>query len=284
MADRRFQEHNLEINTAIFKLASTGKVFDLSSGWWPGMPLAPGHPPFQVLTFRTPMGEKNQKDLEFFGENQSNFRFISELLSFCAHSGTHIDALSHITLGEKNEWFGGYSADDYLGDFGPLNNDASTLPPYITRGVLLDVPGALGVDRLNISQRIDSSLIKKTLNYQEIDLKIGDTILIRTGMMANWPDVSKMDETTGSGIDLDAAEFLSKYKPALIGADTPVVELMPSGVIGEPQPVHRLLIHDLGIPLMEWVYLEELAGARAYEFLFISLPIPIKGATGSLIR
>ena len=104
MADRRFQEHNLEIDTAIFKLASTGKVFDLSSGWWPGMPLAPGHPPFQVLTFRTPMGEKNQKDLEFFGENQSNFRFISDYFLCTAIHGRK--ASSRVdTKDEQSECF-----------------------------------------------------------------------------------------------------------------------------------------------------------------------------------
>jgi hypothetical protein len=32
------------------------------------------------------------------------------------------------------------------------------------------------------------------------------------------------------------------------------------------------------------VYLEELAAAGVYEFLFLTLPVPITGATGSLLR
>ena len=61
------------------------------------------------------------------------------------HSGTHIDAFSHITCGAEHEWFGGGSAERDLGDFGPLRGDATEIPPLIARGVLIDVAGARGV-------------------------------------------------------------------------------------------------------------------------------------------
>ena len=268
----------------VFQLSKSGQVFDLSSGWWPGMPLAPGHPPFQVLTLRTPMGERNQADLAFLEDNSSNFGFISELLSFCAHSGTHVDALAHITVGENDEWHGGFSANKFLGDSGPLNHDASELPPYICRGVLIDAPAALGVETLSASQAVDSELIKKALDKQGTELRKGDAIQIRTGMMKYWPHVKSMEELAGAGMSLDGAQYVAQFGPSIIGADTPVVEMVPSLIPGEPQPVHRLIVHDLGIPLMEWVHLEEVSKAMAYEFLFICIPIPIKGATGSLVR
>jgi kynurenine formamidase len=53
---------------------------------------------------------------------------------------------------------------------------------------------------------------------------------------------------------------------------------------GDPQPVHRYVIQESGIPIIEWVYLEELARERVYEFLFIFIPPPIRGTTASLIR
>lgn len=272
------------IDLSHLKLAGQGRVFDLSSGWWPGMPLAPGHPPFQVVTFRTPAGERAQTDLEFLAENPRKFGFISELLSFCAHSGTHIDALAHITCGDDDSWHGGYPAREYLGDFGPLTMDASVLPPYLCRGILIDAPRTAGRDVLAAHQPVGQELIRRTLDEQQVSLAKGDVVLIRTGTMARWPDPAAMAASEGAGLALDGAHFLAQHEPAAVGGDTATVEVVPSGIPGEPQPVHRLLIRDLGIPLLEWVKLEELAAASVYEFLFICLPIPITGATGSLVR
>ncbi|MEA2256762.1 MAG: hypothetical protein QOG35_2807, partial [Solirubrobacteraceae bacterium] len=62
------------------------------------------------------------------------------------------------------------------------------------------------------------------------------------------------------------------------------LEVDPSGRPGDPQPVHRTLIQERGIPILEWIYQEELARDRVSEFLFVCLPLTVKGATGSLVR
>ena len=61
-----------------------------------------------------------------------------------SHSGAHIDALAHMTVGEDMHWYGGGTADEHLTDFGPTYGDASKMPPFFTRGVLLDAPGNRG--------------------------------------------------------------------------------------------------------------------------------------------
>jgi hypothetical protein len=38
------------------RLVREGRTYSLSATRYPGMPLFPGHPPFQVLNFRTPRG------------------------------------------------------------------------------------------------------------------------------------------------------------------------------------------------------------------------------------
>jgi hypothetical protein len=43
-------------------LVRNGRLYDLDSGRWPGMPIRHGHPPFQVVTYRTPRGVRNQGD------------------------------------------------------------------------------------------------------------------------------------------------------------------------------------------------------------------------------
>jgi kynurenine formamidase len=122
------------------------------------------------------------------------------------------------------------------------------------------------------------------LERQQLELREGDVILLRTGRMANWPDTAAMEASSGAGLSLGGAEVLAASRPSALGADTGTVEVEPSGIAGEPQPVHRLFVHDVGVPLIEWIYLEELAAAGVSEFLFVSLPLTITGATGSPIR
>ena len=62
-----------------------------------------------------------------------------------SHSGAHIDALAHMTVGDDMHWYGGGNADEHLTDFGPTHGDASRMPPFFTRGVLLDAPRYRGV-------------------------------------------------------------------------------------------------------------------------------------------
>jgi kynurenine formamidase len=55
------------------------------------------------------------------------------------------------------------------------------------------------------------------------------------------------------------------------------------GKPSNPQLVHTLLLIEKGIYIMESLYLEELARDGVSEFLFVALPVKIRGATGSMM-
>src|SRR3954463_2399301 len=118
----------LRVSREALRLARTGRAYDLSSGWWPGMPLAEGHPQFQVMTYRSPAGERNQDDFEFLRPNPHNYGWISELLMCTMHTGTHIDALAHTTCGPEAAWHGGDNPKNELGGLGPRHNTAPGTP------------------------------------------------------------------------------------------------------------------------------------------------------------
>ena len=44
-------------------------------------------------------------------DNDVQAAIVSELLIGTMHSGTHIDALSHMTCGTSSRWYGGHEAD-----------------------------------------------------------------------------------------------------------------------------------------------------------------------------
>lgn len=265
-------------------LPSEGRVIDLDSRHWRGMPVHPVHPGFEVVAYRTPRGERNQGDLPLLAGTKDNFGFISELISGTAHTGTHMDARCHITRGERSEWYGGTSADEYLGDFGPLRDDAAELPPLVVRGVLLDVCAARGFEQLPPAYPVGAEDLKLAAQRQGVTIRQGDAILIRTGAMRAWPDMEQVDKSDGAGVSLDGAEWLAPYEPSAVGTDTGAFEVQPSMIEGRPQPVHVFLLAERGIPLLEWVNLEELAAGGHHEFLFLCLPLRIQGATASMVR
>ncbi|MBS1881876.1 MAG: cyclase family protein [Actinobacteria bacterium] len=271
---------------ASLRLPSEGRIYSLDSGWWNGMPMLPIHPQFNVLTYRSPRGFRNQGDQDFLKpeNNREGYSFISELILGSAHSGTHIDAIGHITCGADNSYYGGGSTDEKLGDFGLLESDAAQLAPIIARGVMIDVPALLGVDSLEAHHGVDGAELQAAVERQGSEVRKGDVALLRTGQMFHWPDEEALAAVTGSGLSLDGARWLTERGVIAVGGDTVALECSPSGIEGTPQPVHIHLIHERGIPILEWVNCEELARDGVYEFLFVCLPLGIGGATGSMVR
>ena len=121
-------------------LVRSGRVFRLARERFPGMPLFPGHPPFQVLSYRSPQGIRAAGDQPWGPLNDAGLGYMSEVVLGSQHTGAHIDAHAHMTVGDDDRWHGG-SARTQLGDFGPLTGDATEIPPLWRRGVLYDVAG-----------------------------------------------------------------------------------------------------------------------------------------------
>ena len=278
------EDRMFNFDVSAFREVSKGLCYDLSSGWWHGMPLADAHPPFGVLSYRTPQGQRVQKDIDMLKDNKVGFGFISELMMCTAHSGTHIDALAHVVCGSDPSWYGDHLARESLGDFGPIGKDASELPPFIARGVLMDIPGLLGVEHMEGGQAVDVAMLEGACERQGVEIRNGDVVLVRTGTMQKWPDRDHLALCHGSGLAIEGAEWLIERGAIAIGGDNESLECQPSGRKGDPQPVHRYLIREQGIPILEWVFLEDLAHDGVYSFLFVCLPLSVTGATGSMIR
>lgn len=277
-------ESSTEVLQAL-RLPSQGIVYDLDPGRFAGMPLYQGHPPWQLVTYRTPRGVRNQGDQKWLEENNdANVSIMTEMLIACMHSGAHVDALAHITCGTDAHWHGGYSADEHLSDFGPMHHDASTIKPIIARGVLVDVATTLGYERLPASYPVSVEEFERALERQGTTIAPGDVVLVRTGQMSVWPDRERWNETSGAGITLPIADRLVEAGVRALGGDTETVEVMPSIVEGNPHPVHVRLLIESGVHLIECLYLEDLARDGTHEFLFIALPAKITGATASLVR
>jgi kynurenine formamidase len=267
------------------RLVRTGRVFRLARDRFPKMPLFPGHPSFEVLTYRTPQGIRATGEEPWGPPNEARLGYMSELVMGTTHTGAHIDAHAHMTVGPDDRWHGGSARTD-LGDFGPLKGDATEIPPLWRRGVLYDVPGFRGVESLGPGEAVSAGELEAIEREHGVAATGGDVALVRTGYLAHWPDRERLAAHRGAGPDLSAAELLAGRGVVATGSDTETYEVQPApdrGAPANPQPVHTLLLIEQGIWIMESLDLEALAGAGVHEFLFVALPLAIRGATGSMI-
>ena len=263
-------------------LPNRGEIFDLDPGRWPGMPVLPVHPPFLTTTFRTPRGSAVDGDGALHGNGLGHTGFITELMVSSAHSGAHVDAMCHIT--RNSTWFGAGSESDHLGDFGATQGDASVIPPFVCRGVLIDVASLHGVEALPAGHVIDRAEIAQALDRQGVAIRQGDAVLVRTGYMSQWLDPVRRERHFGAGLGVAAAIALADAGTVLVGCDTENLEVIPSESTERFLPVHVELMVERGIYIAELLYLEQIAAAGVGAFLFICLPLRIRGASGSMVR
>jgi kynurenine formamidase len=266
-------------------LVREGCIYSLARPRFNGMPLFPGHPQFQVLTYRSPHGLCVAAEEPWGPGNEAQLGYISELMLGTAHSGAHIDALGHMTIGSERRWHCG-NAHQHLGDFGPTVGDATELFPIWRRGLLFDVPGHRGVPCLPKGEPVTADELQAIATAKGFEVAPGDVVLVRTGYMSHWPDREAMAEHLCPGPDISAARWLADRRVLAVGSDTETFEVQPApdgGVPHNPQPVHTLLLIELGVYIMESLDLEELAADGRHEFLFVALPLSVRGATGSMI-
>lgn len=269
---------------AILSRVAGGAVYDLSVEYFIGMPgwHAAGDPRYQLWMTHTPRGTAIDDPLHMGEEINGHVSYTGSAVSMYSHTGTHIDALNHFGLDGKI--YNHFSADEYLGDAGWRATGAETIPPIVARGVMIDVAGFLGVEMLPDGYRISRENLLDALAHQGVTLQPGDVVLIRTGRMALYEDADRY-MLNPPGLGIEAARFLTEEASAMIvGADNLSFEAFPSEVDGNYVPVHTYLLAQMGVPIMELVYLEDLAEARIFEFAFIGGSLKLRGADAAPLR
>jgi kynurenine formamidase len=280
---------------AALKIAKQGKVYDLGVPYDAESFKWPGHSPGAILTFRGPEGVQRQGDFKPAADPMQNPQRVgwhSCALFMSDNVGTQIDGLGHITIGKDNHWYNGFKEADWGGNFGIRKCDADSIPPIITRGVLLDVAGFRKEDALPAHYKITAAELQAVAEAQKTTIRPGDTVLIRTGTLRYWgangSDHKKIGEHDSAGIDLAAAKWLVEQKGAiLVGSDTSGLEYAPgpmekaSGFI----PVHVYLLIQQGVHIAEFHNAEELAKDGVYEFCYVCMTNRIRGtAAGTALR
>ena len=238
----------------------------------------------QPLSPRTPVPKHRAGIQHFMGRDGGDyaagarrpggFQFAEDTVVMPLHIGTHIDALCHAWC--EDCLYNGFPGQGTRSTSGALRCGVDKMPPIVTRGVLLDVVQLIGAPLGSIG-RTD---LVRAAEAAQIAIEPGDAVLIRTGWQEAQAGSAEISFDQEPGINVQAALWLAESGAALVGADNFAIEAIPfpSGTVF---PVHQRLIRDFGIPLLEGLVLQPLATHRKSQFLFVALPLPVVGGTGS---
>lgn len=210
--------------------------------------------------------------------------FHLDAISGSIHQGTHIDGLVHVV--DDGLVYEGRDAATARTERGWSFAGIETVPPIVTRGVLIDLlPGRRGRP-LTDSEEVTVADIEEAVAASDVRIRPGDAVLLRTGKIRELPTARDTFLDAQPGIGVDAAIHLADAGMAVFGSDTGGTE--PQPVADWSRTVHVELLTRRGIHLVEWMDLDALAAALAEhertDFLFIAVPLRITGATGSWVR
>jgi kynurenine formamidase len=247
-----------------------GKVYDLGQPFHPKMPHHPANPPFMFWV------SKMHRD----GVFPDGFSGSGELCALATHTGTHIDALGHVSRNGKA--FGGIEvAKMQTRTSGLSKMGVEEIAPLILRGVLLDVAKQKGVTVLPDTYEITPQDLVAALQASGTTINPGDAVFMRTGWSQYFDDPDSFyNVETGPGPGYEGAKWLVDKGVKVSGSDTPEFEKRPA----ESFSAHILLLIENGIHLVEWLNLEPLSQAGVSDFVFITIPLKIVGASGSPVR
>ncbi len=259
---------------AAAKLIETGRIYQLGRVYEAGMPLF-GNRHFSLTIPGSPTGGP-------MGAN--GLVWHDEIVSGeIGQVGTQFDGLGHIgvRIGGTDYFYNGFQRRDFSRAYGLEKLGVEKVGAFFTRGVLVDIAGFKGVERLEIGYVISPEDIEGALKKQGVAVEAGDAVFFHTGHGALWMKYNQLYNQGEPGIGMAAARWLAEKKIALTGADTWATEAVPGPDSSRAFEVHQFLIAEQGIYNLENLFLEELVGDEVWEFAFIFSPLRLKGATGS---
>jgi kynurenine formamidase len=185
-------------------------------------------------------------------------RSLSYQLVMHEHNGTHVDAPAHFISDAQPE--------------AHVTIERVPVARLLGRGVRLNCQGMKAGEHVSKSRLID-------WEGQHGALEAGDIVLFDFGWSAKWglrPSDQRYVEDW-PGVSMEAAQYLISKQVAAIGVDT--LSPDPPEAL-RTRPIHPVLLEKQVLIIENLCNLDQLPDF----FLFLALPLKIRGGSGSPIR
>ncbi|MEU8798395.1 cyclase family protein [Spirillospora sp. NPDC048819] len=212
-----------------------------------------------------------------------------DVIAMPLQCSTQWDGLGHI-FDRGNAW-NGRPAQDVVTSDGDLVTGIETIADVVAgRGVLLDVGRVIGDGELPDAFAITEEHLVATAKAHGVEVGRGDIVCVRTGQLARvrrdgWGEYAG---GPAPGLSFWTAGWLHGTEIAAIATDTWGFEVRPNEFEDAFQPLHQVVIPNMGLFVGEMWDLDALAADCAadgvYEFQLVAAPLPVTGAVGSPVN
>ncbi|MEU6180062.1 cyclase family protein [Streptomyces coeruleorubidus] len=225
-----------------------------------------------------------------------------DVIAMPLQCSTQWDGLGHIF--DHGFAWNGRRADKVVTSDGDLVTGIEHMAPYVAgRGVLLDVGRVLGTgggtSRSSAAESggelpdgfaVTEEHLTATAEAHGVTVGRGDIVVVRTGQLARARREGWGDYAGGPapGLSFTTAAWLHRTEIAAIATDTWGFEVRPNEFENAFQPLHQVVIPNMGLLIGEMWDLDTLAADcvedGVYEFWLTAAPLPITGAVGSPVN
>ena len=228
--------------------------------------------------------------------------FSEDVVTFAMQCATHWDGLAHTSYGgpDDGRLYNGYPASSITED-GASKLGIQNIRTLVSRGLLLDVARAKGLELLEPGYPITPDDLDAACALAGFDIEPGDVLLVRTGNAAHLampgrpgiggaPPVRDLIAYTWPtpGLTVATAGWFHDRDVAAVAIDNVVLEVYPCESPDLFLPVHLLHLVEMGMTQGQNWFLDDLADACAgdgrYTFLLDATPLPFTGALGSPVN
>ena len=257
------------------KLVKTGKVYSL------GITVnttTPAYPPRTCSIYIVQPGQTGSAD----GLGPTHTTYNDDILNCWTGIGTQLDGLGHIGVGDR--YYNGLKWGEFATIGGLKKLGADTVPPMVTRGVMLDMAAHYGVDVVKEGTAFNRAEIDAVAKKQGIEIRQGDVVIFHTGWLSLIEKDAKRYASVEPGLGREGARYLVSKGVVAIGADTWGLEAIPFEQGAGVFEVHQILLPMSGTYILENINTAELAKDKAWEFMFVLGQNKDQGSVQSMIN
>lgn len=219
------------------------------------------------------------------------FETTSDFVGIAFHgmASSHLDAFCHVF--RDGLMYNGRPGSLVKSTGAQANSVMCAKDGIVTRGVLLDMPRALGVEWLEAGQLVDPDQLDLAIERQGgVEIREGDALLISLGRDA-------LKDAKGSwnpfrpgtpGLHPECVPWLHERGISVLGSDIVSDAIGGPSVDGWAMPVHECTLVAMGVHLLDNLLLSELMAVCAdlsqWDFQLTIAPLRIEGGTGSPVN
>ena len=256
------------------KLVKTGKVYPL------GLETNAKTPAFPPRTFNITVVQPGQTGGSSLGPTKTTYN--DDIITGWVGTGSQLDGLGHI--GIDNVYYNCNKAGDFAQADGLKKLGIEKLPPFVTRGIVLDMTAVFGKSPVPAGTPINRKEIDDAAAKQGIQIGKGDVVLLHTG----WQEMAASDPKAfmsgEPGLGKEGAEYLASKEVLAVGADQWALEVLPFEKGVGIFEIHQILLPRNGIFILENMNTGPLVADKAWEFLFVLGHARITGAVQAIIN